>query len=263
MRKLLGSLLVLLAVSVSQQAWAGSFAYLAGAGDADPSAQISAAGFTPVALGNLTAGDLAGVSVLWVTNGSNDAPPTAVTDNIAALNDWVVGGGVLSYHDRYVSDGNFDMASVLPGATGVHFVRDFNNDRDIDILNGSTIVTAGLDNTSLDDGNSSSHGYVEAATMPGGAVGILNRGGALNEIVDFYYQHGNGWVYYSTIPLDYYIGGSGPNPPRDNFVNIYAVNEAKFQASLSGLHQVPEPGTLGLLAAGLIGLATMRRRKAD
>jgi hypothetical protein len=259
-KKLLGVLAVVV-LGTSSPAWAGSFAYLIGAGDANPTAQITAAGFTPVGLTDLTAVDLAGVSVLWVTNGDNSAPPSAVTNNIAALSAWVAGdGGVLSYHDRYVSDGVFNMADVLPGAAGVNFVREVDiNAANIDILNGTTIVTTGLSNTSLDGGNLSSHGYVDGTTMPFGALGILNRGGATNEIVDFYYQHGAGRVYYSTIPLDFYIGGSGSNPPQNDFVNVYAVNEAKFQASLAGI-AVPEPGTLGLLVTGLLGLAAIRER---
>lgn len=215
-KKLLGVLAVVV-LGTSSPAWAGSFAYLVGAGDADPTAQITAAGFTPVGLTDLTAVDLAGVSVLWVTNGNNGAPPLAVTNNVAALSDWVAGNGVLSYHDRYVSDGSSDMANVLPGAAGVTFVRNFDSDTDIDILNATTIVTTGLNNTSLDGGNSSSHGYVDGTTLPFlslGAVSILNRGGATNEIVDFYYPHGAGWVYYSTIPLDYYIAGGDPTPRR-------------------------------------------------
>jgi hypothetical protein len=178
----------------------------------------------------------------------------AVTNNVAALSDWVAGNGVLSYHDRYVSGGSFNMADVLPGAAGATFVRDFSNGADIDILNGTTIVTTSLNNTSLDGGFFSSHGYVDGTTLPFGAVGILNRGGATNEIVDFYYPYGAGSVYYSTIPLDFYIAGFGSNPPQGNFANVYAVNEAKFQAGLQS-NAVPEPGTMGLF-----GLAAIRRK---
>jgi hypothetical protein len=38
------------------------------------------------------------------------------------------------------------------------------------------------------------------------------------------YPYGEGRVIYSTIPLDYYLGGSGPNPPRDNFNTVYLPN---------------------------------------
>lgn len=248
------------AAVVASSAWAIPFHYLVGAGVGDPTAPITASGNTPVGLADLSAADLAAVQVLWITNGGNGAPPAAVTNNLAAIAEFVRAGGVLSYHDRYVGGGQFDMAAILPGASGVMFIRDFSNDRDIDILNNTTIVTNGLNNTSLDGGTSSSHGYAEAGTLPAGAVAILNRGGALDEIVDFYYPFGAGWVYYSTIPLDYYLSGNGPNPPRDNFAGIYAVNEAAFQASLARRVPVPEPGTVALLGLALAAAGFLRRR---
>ena len=248
----------LVSVLMMTSAHAIPFHYLQDAGSADPDGAITAAGHTPVALTDLTAGDLAGVSVLWVTNGSNGAPPSQVTNNAATLVDFVFGGGILSYHDRYVSatGGGSANNSVLPGAAAIAFVRDFSPDDDIDILNATTAVTAGLDNTSLDGGNSSNHGYATSASLPAGAIAILNVGGAVDEIVDFYYPYGAGFVYYSTIPLDFYLAGSGNNPPRDNFVNIYAVNEAGFQASL-----VPEPATLALFGIGLAGMGFARKKR--
>lgn len=252
--------LALLIFGSSAPTWASEFHYLTGAGSSDPTAPITAAGFTPVALSDLTAADLIGVSVLWITNGDNGAPPMAVTDNIVSLSDWVFGGGVLSYHDRYVAQGTPNMADILPGATGVSFVSAFSSE--IDILDGSTVVTAGLNNGSLDGGNFSNHGYADATTLPVGAVAILGNG-VTDQIVDFYYAFGAGWVYYSTIPLDFYLAGGGNNPPADDFRNIYAVNEARFQGSLAGLtRSVPAPATLGLLGAGLIGLAAVRRKQA-
>ena len=257
---------VLTGLLAAGSAQAIPFHYLAGAGSADPTPAITASGNTPVALMDLTAADLTGVQVLWVTNGDNSAPPTAVSMNAAALADYVFHGGVLSYHDRYVAEDGGPSANnlVLPGAAGITFVRDFSNDANIDILNTSTVVDDGLDNSSLDGGTSSSHGY--ATTLPMGAVALFNRGGAPGEIVDFYYQYGTGYVYYSTIPLDYYLvtqpfdGVPGVNI-QENY-DVYATNEATFQASLAGPAQVPEPGMLGLISAGLFGAGLIRRRKA-
>lgn len=231
------------------------------AGSADPAelgAPITAAGHTPTQLFGLSAADLASVDVLWIANGSNSSAPIEFVSNASDIATWVRGGGVLSYHDRYVSDGSDNMSLLLPGAGSLVFNRDFSNSADIDISDFLSPVVAGLDNNSLDGGNSSSHGWVDISGMPG-ANAVLHRGGSPTEIVDLYYQFGAGWVYYSTIPLDFYLAGAGNNPPRDNIRNIYAVNEAGFQASLAN---VPEPGTIALFGLGLAGLGFARRKKA-
>src|SRR5262249_11752871 len=53
-----------------------------------------------------------------------------------------------------------------------------------------------------------------------------------NQIVTFAYAYGNGAVIYSTIPLDKFLAGSGPNPPRANFTGIYAPNVIQYAALL-------------------------------
>lgn len=257
MRSVRFALFGLALLGLASTASAASIHYLIGAGSADPTAPITAAGHTPVGLTDLTAADLLGISVLWITNRSNSTPPIDVTNNVGALADWVFSGGVLSYHDRYV-DGSLDMADLLPGAAGVAFNRDLTNSEDIDVTAPAHPVVAGLNDTSLDGGNRSSHGFVALPSLPAGGVAVLNRGGAPDEIVDFYYPYGDGWVYYSTIPLDFYLAGAGNNPPRGDIVNIYAVNEAEFQAELAGL-SVPEPGVLALL--GMAAISALRRRR--
>lgn len=216
---------------------------------------ITTAGHTPLALTGLTAADLIGIQVLWLLNPNNNGYGTALTDNLTAVSAFVNGGGVLSMHDRYVEG----AAAVLPGGGGITFVRDFSDGANIDILTSGTLVTNGpggvLDDTSLDGGDSSSHGYALLNTLPAGAVPIFSQTDPTH-IVDFYYQTGSGFIYYSTIPLDYYLAGEGSIVA---FGNNYAPNEVAFQASLADNGEVPEPGTLGFLAAGF-GLFLLRRR---
>ena len=232
-------------------------------GDANPTGAITAAGHTSVALGGLTAGDLAGIDVLWVLNGNNGGAPGAVTANAAAIDAFVLAGGVLSYHDRYVSGGADSNAALIPGADLITFIRDFSDDQSIDIVTGGTLVTNGpggvIGNTTLDGGNSSSHGYTLLGTLPAGAVPVFSQTD-VTHIVDFYYGYGAGWVYYSTIPLDFYLNGNGNNPPGDAMRDIYAVNEAAQQASL--VSRVPEPGSIALLSLGLLLAAQRRKTRA-
>ena len=99
-----------------------------------------------------------------------------------------------------------------------------------------------LNNTSLDNGNLSTHGYTVEGSLPSNedddssdddsdddasAVKILSRADP-TQIVDFCYQFQGGAVYYSSIPLDFYLVGAGPNPPRDNMRFIYAPNVVAY-----------------------------------
>jgi len=155
-----------------------------------------------------------------------------------------------------------EAAANLPGAVGTTFVHTFGGD--IDVVTPGTVITNGAAGTigdaTLDGGNFSNHGYATLGTLPTGAVPIFDNGVA-GQIVDFYYPFGAGTVYYSTIPLDFYLGGVGNNPPGDAFRNIYAPNEAAFQGGAADLEPVPEPTTLVLLGTTLAGLGWKLRRR--
>jgi hypothetical protein len=218
---------------------------------------ITNTGNTPLALAGLSAANLTGVDVLWILNSSNGTPGTIVTGNLADITSFVNAGHVLSFHDRNVNQGGVSAATYLPGGGGISFTSLLN--ATIDIQTGGTLVTNGpfgtLTNTSLDGGNFSDHGFATIGSLPAGAVSILNNGTAGN-IVDFYYRSGAGAVYYSSIPLDFYLTG-GNDPPRTAIINTYAPNELTLQLSLA----VPEPTTVVLVSAGLLGLGFLRRRK--
>jgi hypothetical protein len=216
----------------------------------------TAQGHTAVNLNDVAAGSLAGLDVLWMLNSSND-DYDFFGGNQAAVANFVSAGGVLSFHDRRVTE----AAANLPGAAGIAFVRDFGDDADIQVINNTTLVTNGpggvVNNTTLDGGTSSSHGYATLGTLPVGAIPILSRSD-VTRIVDFTYGFGAGDVYYSTIPLDYYLSGNNPAAFRD----IYAPNELAYQASLAGRAQVPVPATLALVGLGLVLVARARRQTA-
>ena len=110
--------------------------------------------------------------------------------------------------------------TVLPGSPG-SFVRLLSNDTQV--IDNTTLVTDGpgglIDDTTLDLGEFSSHGYVLGDTTPAGSVGILSKPDP-NQWVTYSYPFGEGTVIYSSIPLDYYLDGTGSAAFRD----IYAPN---------------------------------------
>jgi hypothetical protein len=224
-----------------------------GQGSPNQEASITAAGHTPVNIVDLSPTELAGIDVLVVQNPSNSSYSAEYLGALADIEAAVNSGMALVIHDRYV-----DIAeTILPGGAGFDIIRDFSDDADINILDSSTLVTDGpggvLDDTSLDGGNSSSHGYAVVGSLPGSGTFILSRSNP-DEIVSFSYSFGSGLVFYSSIPLDYYLAGAGPTTVQQNMANIYAPNVVAYAvAGASGVVivqpiDVPTLNTWGLMA---------------
>ncbi len=199
----------------------GYFRLGSGSGTSSQVPPIVTAGGDPVLLNSLSAGEIAGVNVLFVDNPSNSGIGAHFTDHGAALTAWIEAGGVLIFHDRHVTT----AATHVPGASGITFVRSPAND--IDVLDGGTLVTDGpggvVTDTTLDGGSNSRHGWAQVATLPAGARAILSPGNPANAVT-FSYPLGEGYVVYSTIPLDVYLDVAGFAEFRD----IYAPNVVAY-----------------------------------
>jgi hypothetical protein len=186
---------------------------------------IVAAGLQAVNVGNLATADLSQFDVLFVQNPDNSGYSFAFTSNLAKIHQFISNGGVFIFHDRAVST----AASVLPGSPGT-IVRDFLDDANVNIVDNTTLVTNGpggvITDASLDGGNSSSHGWILSTTMPAGGRGILSRTDPTH-LVLYSYPFGQGKVIYSTIPLDFYLAGSGAATVNTNMRN-YAVNVVAY-----------------------------------
>ncbi|MDX1380014.1 MAG: hypothetical protein R3233_02785 [Xanthomonadales bacterium] len=254
--RITATLCAMFAAASAQAAIVGYYDMDAGEGVAEQVPPITAAGHTPVQIFDLSPGELANIDVLVVQNPDNSGYDAEYLGALADIQAAVSAGLGLVIHDRHVDAAE----TILPGGGSFDIIRDFTDDTDINILDNTTLVTNGpggvLDDTSLDNGDSSSHGYAVAGTLPVAARFIFSRGDP-TEIVSFSYPFGSGGVYYSSIPLDYYLGGSGDNPPRDNMTDIYAVNVVAFAVQELGAGRfgpsVPIPA-LGLPSLFLLAL---------
>lgn len=245
----------------AQAANVGYYDMSVGEGSADQVAAITAAGHTPVNVVDLSPAELSGIDVLLVQNPDNGSYSAEYLGALADIESAVTAGLSLVIHDRFVTDAEL----ILPGGGSFDIIRDFSDDSNIDILDDTTLVTNGpggvLDDTSLDGGTSSSHGYAVVGTLPGNGTFIMSRTSP-DEIVSFSYPYGSGLVYYSSIPLDYYLAGGGPAAVIANMTNIYAVNVVEYGVSGAGLVlppylPVPTLSSLGLatLILLMLGLA--------
>lgn len=212
------------------------------AGSTGPAASIIANGYTAVQIANIATFNLSTIQILLINESVNGSPSAALLGQATAISNWVAGGGIVGINDRNVCTGT---CTPVPGGGGMTFVQA--NGFNIDVETAGTLVTNGpfgvIDNNNLDHGNFSSNGY--ALNLPSGAVRILNNGTAGNAVA-LIYRFGSGWVYYSTIPLDFYLNGNTPAA----FSSIYAPNLVALLGSLSsGAPVTPQQPTANATAA--------------
>ncbi|WP_437287382.1 hypothetical protein [Sorangium sp. So ce406] len=188
---------------------------------------IVTAGGTPVNVFDLSARELTALDVLFVQNPDNASFGSEYLGQLGAIEEAVASGLVLIIHDRFVDTAN----TILPGGSDFTILRDFADDRNIEIVDPTTLVTNGpggvINNASLDNGSSSSHGFVVSGTLPGGSARILSRTSP-EELVTMCYPYGAGAVVYSTIPLDHYLQGGSGTEVEANLTQIYAPNVVAY-----------------------------------
>lgn len=184
---------------------------------------IVAAGGTAVPIDDPSTAELTGLNVLWAHNPDNFQYGFGYLARLADIDAAVQNGMVLVLHDRLV-DG---ASGILPGGSAFSITRDFTEGTDVNIRDASTLVTVGLNNTSLDGGNFSNHGFALDTSLPANAKLILTAT-TPSHIVTFCYPRGKGAVIYSSIPLDFYLSFDTGLPPQSALVNIYAPNVVKY-----------------------------------
>ena len=180
-------------------------------------------GYEAVSLDDVRTNDLTGLDAVFLFNQSNDYYGAELLSGLPDLADYVLHGGVLIIHDRYV-DG---AEQLLPGLTGEDIVRDFTNDSDINFVDRTGVIADGpgghLSDSSLDNGTSSSHGFAFDDTLDTDIVRVLTTTDP-DHIVSFAYAYGAGAVYYSSIPLDAYLYDPESTNPLLTAMRAYAEN---------------------------------------
>jgi len=181
---------------------------------------ITSAGLTAAQLFTLSAEELANIGTLYVQNPSNSNYGSEYLSQLSAIQSAVSNGMTLIIHDRYVTEG----AQILPGGESIVFHRLEGNGTNIEIIDSEleTGASGNIDDSSLDNGSYSNHGYVDLNSLPEGAT-VLMTDGDPTHVVTFSYQYGAGTVIYSTIPLDHYLANSGNSGLNAN-MQIYAAN---------------------------------------
>lgn len=179
-----------------------------GQGDAAQVDEIESNGHTAVNITEPNSTQLENIDTLYVQNPSNSSYGSEYLSNSSDIANAVNSGMNLIIFDRYVSN----AGTILPGGSEIEVRRDFSDARNVELADGApdgfASGTAGtLDDNTLDGGNYSTHGYVELSSLPPGAVPLLTTSDP-SHVVAFTYPFGDGNVFYSSIPLDYYTGTS-------------------------------------------------------
>ena len=145
-------------------------------------------------------------------------------------------------HDRYVSGAN----NFLLGETAT-ITREVNSDTaNYNIIDesstnllregpGGTLTDSSGGNIfsspnadgefNLDGGNLTSHGYADYTTFDLTSELALGTKTDTDSVIDFVYKYGSGAVYYSTVPLDFYVASY-------NTAKAYAKNSLHYATSL-------------------------------
>lgn len=198
-----------------------------GSGSAFQVDEITGSGNVAVNVTVPGASELASLDSLYVVNPSNGSFGAEYISNLGAIDAAVTKGMNLIVFDRFVTNAQ----TILPGGSVIKSVRDFSSGSDVNVAAGAPEKFVNgpngkITDETFDGGNYSSHGYVELSTLPKGAVPLLTTSDP-EHVVAFVYPHGEGTVFYSTMPIDYYSQSNNaaitPNEIITLFGNVQQI----------------------------------------
>lgn len=211
----------------------GYYDMVDGQGDPAQIASILANGFAAINVSNPNAGQLADLDMLVVQNPLNAGYGGEYLSRLSDIAAAVQAGMTLMIHDRHVNNAE----TILPGGSTFDIRRDFTDGSDINVLAPESTLANGpfgtIGDATLDGARFSSHGFAIAGTLPEHAELLLSTGDP-DHIVAFSYPYGDGHVFYSSLPIDYYFDGFGAPSVREAVTDIYAPNAMAYGAGLGG-----------------------------
>ena len=192
----------------------GYYSMIGGAGTAAMADDIVAAGHTPVLLDGTNWHMLDQIDTLYVWNGDNLSYNTNFVSHMPQITQAVQNGMDMVVFDRAIGEINpqtgqpLNPSVVLPGAGGLQIQRYLSADADLTDAGQQMIGSGpapGINDTSLDGGNYTTHGYALTSSLPPGATVLMTPHDGINDqAVGFVYEFGAGMVQYYGIPMDFY-----------------------------------------------------------
>ncbi|MBF0453122.1 MAG: hypothetical protein HQK75_20645, partial [Candidatus Magnetomorum sp.] len=206
--------------------------------DTTPATVITQAGYTPVHISDISIFDFNTVDVLMINVFLTSQPSQALQDRQAVIEIWVRAGGKMIIHDRSAGNAGNVLLIGLPDTTLTRNTNTFvsftpfgtgNNA----LINGpyGTITSGMLKN---------SNGFVSLSSLPSEAISYLVSGENSNNIASLGYPLGTGFIYYSGIPLDYYLLLTDTTQPGVNYRSIYLPNLLTMICKIA-IQTEPEP----------------------
>ncbi|KPA10063.1 conserved hypothetical protein, secreted [Candidatus Magnetomorum sp. HK-1] len=216
--------IIFLLQMVSGYVWACTVGYYTDGRtyDTTPATVITQAGYTPVYISDISSFDFNTIDVLMINVYLNNEPSQALIDRQAVLEIWVRAGGKMIIHDR--SAGNAGSA-LLIGSPGSTLTRNTNTFVSLSLFGtGNNDLIRGDHGTITEGMLENSNGFVVSSSLPPQAVTYLISTENSSNVAAFMYQVGMGYIYYSGIPLDYYLMLTDTSQPGLDYRTIYTPN---------------------------------------
>jgi len=203
-----------------------------GSNQIQPDSVITQAGLTPVLITNAAFPTFVfnSVDFLFINEQNNGGISSALSNRLSEIEAWVRAGGHVIFHTRAAGSAG---TPLLLGFSPTVF-RSISSNVNV-VPPGATLVTSGphgtVTNTNLDGGSGSTHGYAVSSSLLAGTTKILSEGTDTTKISTFYYELDAGGIYWSSIPLDFYLGKT--TSLAQAMTNIYAPNVLEFMKDVN------------------------------